>query len=205
MNIVAQAPAAAPITIASGASTAAFAVIAGEPGAGLQCNLNAPGSNRLNGQPFTVRAAGYFTVPASAATLATYTSSAVPIRFALFGSNTASFAAASGNVLWTTTSQAIFSVTSATALSCDWEIEAVFNGSNASATLIGTGNSRHGTSPSAPGTGLVDTVGATTNGLSSVNFATEPPVQFACGIITAASNLLGSGATATLTNFEIEQ
>lgn len=199
MQIVAQAPAAAPITIASGASTVAFSVIAGEPGAGTQCNLNYLGSNRMNGVSSRLRAAGYMTCGAG-----TYTSAAVPIRFCLWGSNTASFAAASGNIQWTTTSLAIFTVTSTTAVAVPWEIEATIMGDNASGFLTGSAHSFTGTSVNSA-TPVVQTEAAIISPLTATNMNTEPPIQFTAGIITAASNLLNIGlSTVTLTEFVLE-
>lgn len=198
MYIIAQAPSAAPLTLSTGASTVAFNVIAGEPGAGTQVNLNAPGSNRLNGVPFIVRAAGNVTMPAG-----TYTTAATPISFALYASNTASFAAATANGIFSATAVAIFTVSSATPVAIEWEVEAQVQGSNASGRLMGRGTAETNTPA---GTQAVTSVGSLATSLSSVNFASEPPVQFAVGIVTAAANLLGTGgsAVANLTNFVIE-
>jgi len=196
MYIISQAPAAAPITVSSGASTVAFNVIAGEPGAGTQCNLNAPGSNKLNGQPFTVRAAGNVTLQAG-----TYTSAATPISFVLYAGNTASFAAAVGNGIFSTVAVAIFTQSSAVATSLEWEVEAQLQGDNTGAKLMGLGR---GITMTPSGVqNFTYTVTAVVP--TSVNFAAEPPVQFTAGIVTAASNLLNVGtAVANLTSFVIE-
>ena len=85
------APSAAAVTVATAAGLGVFNVIAGEPGAGTQCNLNVPGSNRLNGQPFVVRAGGIISMSAG-----TYTATIQPLVFA---STTAGFTAALGNVI----------------------------------------------------------------------------------------------------------
>jgi hypothetical protein len=200
MYVIANAPSAAPITLSSGAATAAFNVIAGEPGAGTQCNLNMPGSNRLNGQPFLVRAAGNVTMPAG-----TYTTAATPISFALYASNTASFAAATANGIFSTTAVGIFTVTSATPVAIEWEIEAQMHGSNASGRIAGRGTADTW-APSATVIEAITAVGVLASFPSSVVFSAEPPLQFAVGIVTVASNLLGTGgsAVANLTNFELE-
>lgn len=196
---ISQAPAASILTVATGAAQSPFLVAAGEPGAGTQLNLNVPGSNRLNGQPFTVRAAGFMTCPAG-----TYTSAATPIQFVFWGSNTASFAAATGNALFSTTALAIFSVSSATALSVPWEMEMQISGDSTSGTLVGTGQAFFGTSVN-----LVTSVAQARAALGqlptvhTVNMATEPPIQLAVGCITAASNLLLT-STLTLTQFLLE-
>lgn len=197
MYIISQAPAAAPITLSSGASTVAFSVIAGEPGAGTQCNLNAPGSNRLNGQPFRVRAAGNISLAAG-----TYTSSAVPISFILYASNTASFTAALANNVFSSTAVAIFSQASAVATTLEWNIEGIFQGDNTGAKLMG---STQGESMTPSGVQALYANQTAPNVLASVNFAAEPPAQFAVGFLTAASNLLNVGsAVANLTSFVLE-
>jgi hypothetical protein len=197
MYILGQAPAAAPITISSGASTVAFSVIAGEPGAGTQDNLNMPGSNKLNGQPFTVRAAGNVTLQAG-----TYTSAASPISFVLYAGNTASFAAAIGNGIFSSTAVAIFTQSSAVATTLEWEIEAQCQGDNTGAKLMGRGNALTMT-PS--GVQAFTAIGTLAVVPTSVVFSAEPPVQFTVGIVTPASNLLNVGtATANLTSFVLE-
>ena len=197
MYIIAQAPAAAPITVSSGASTVAFNVIAGEPGAGTQCNLNAPGSNKLNGQPFTVRAAGNIVLAAG-----TYTSSALPILFAINAANTASFAAVSANQVFSSSTVGIFTQSSAVATSLEWEVEVQVQGDNTGAKLMGRGSALTMT-PS--GVQAFTAIGALASTPTSVNFAAEPPVQFAVSLTTAASNLLNIGsAVANLTSFVLE-
>lgn len=197
MYIIAQAPAAAPLTLASGASTVAFNVIAGEPGAGTQCNLNAPGSNRLNGQPFRVRAAGNISLAAG-----TYTSAAVPISMILYASNTASFTAVLANNVFSSTAVAIFTQSSAVATSLDWNIEGIFQGDNANGHLMG---STQGETMTPSGVQALSANQVAPTSPSSVNFASEPPVQFAVGFLTAAANLLNIGsAVANLTSFVLE-
>lgn len=204
MYIIAEAEAAAPLTVSTGAAQSPFLIISGEPGAGTQNNLNLPGSGKYNGQAFIVRASGFITVPAG-----TWTSSATPLQFALWGSNTASFTAASGNVLWTAASYAIFSITSATArTTVPWSFEVEMEGDSTSGIIVGNGNARLTVSPSVV-TGLTAvTPTVIAQSPTTLNFSAEPPIQFAVGVITAASNLLaasGTGGTVvTLTQFLIE-
>lgn len=195
MYIVSQAPAAANITPSTGAATAAFAVIAGEPGAGTQCNLNAPGSNRLNGQPFYVRAAGLINLPAG-----TVTTSATPIQFELAAANTASFAVATGNVIASATAIAVFTYASASAVSLPWTIEAEFVGGG---SLLGKSDFIT-QDPNGVVVGAAAPV-ATIHSPTSIVWSAEPPVQFAAAIITAAANNLPVGTTVSLTSFIIEQ
>jgi hypothetical protein len=195
MYVISQAPAASSITLAAGAATATFNVIAGEPGAGTQVNLNAPGSNRLNGQPFRVRAAGSILLAAG-----TYTAAATPIQIFINASNTASFAAASGNQLFTATSIAAFTWTSAVTGAIDWAVEGLVMGDNQAGKvgglIVGTANDPNGVA-------TVTSNVASVTSPSSVNFAVEPPLQFAVSIRTAASNLLNS-PVASLTEFQLE-
>lgn len=195
MYIIAQAPAAAGVTIAAGAATATFNVIAGEPGAGTQCNLNLPGSNKLNAQPFRVRAAGNIVVAAG-----TYTTAATPIQVVLNASNTASFAAASGNAIFSGTAVAAYTWTSAVAGSLSWQIEAQLQGDNSGTKVGGTGTAWI-MNPNGLSLVLANTL--TAQSPSSVSFAAEPPVQFTVSIISAAANLLAS-PVANLTSFVVE-
>ncbi len=199
MYIIAQAPASAGLTLSTGAATSAFVVIAGEPGAGTQTNLNAPGSNKLNGQPFIVRAAGNIVLAAG-----TYTSAATPFSVALYGSNTASFAAAATNGLFTSTAIPIFTVSSAVPTAASWEIEGQFLGDSTFARLQGRATAQT-TTPAGAST-AVDAVAVTKTLPSAVNFAAEPPLQFTVAIVTAAANLLSavSPAVANMTSFVLE-
>ena len=195
MYIIAQAAAASAITLAAGAATATFNVIAGEPGAGTQVNLNAPGSNRLNGQPFRVRAAGTIALAAG-----TYTSAGVPIQIFVNASNTASFAAASGNQLFSSTSLAAFTWTSAVAGGIDWQVEGLLVGDSGAGKV---GGLVVGSITDPNGVATVTSNVASVTSPSSVNFATEPPLQFTVSVRTAAANLLAS-PVAALTQFQLE-
>lgn len=196
MYVISQAPAASGITLAAGAATATFNVIAGEPGAGTQVNLNVPGSNRLNGQPFRVRAAGTVAVAAG-----TYTTAATPIQVLLCASNTASFAAVAANAVFSGTAVAAYTWTSAVAGGLDWSVEGYFLGSNTSGKVGGLGIS---TFADANGKSTVTTSNvADSQSPSSVNFATEPPLQFSLAVVTAAANLLASPVM-NITQFQLE-
>lgn len=196
MYVISQAPAASSITLAAGAATATFNVIAGEPGAGTQVNLNAPGSNRLNGQPFRVRAAGTVAVAAG-----TYTTAATPIQVLLCASNTASFAAVAANAVFSGTAVAAYTWTSAVAGGLDWSVEGYFVGSNTSGKVGGLGISTFA-DPNGKSTVTTSNV-ADSQSPSSVNFATEPPLQFSLAVVTAAANLL-AGPVMNITQFQLE-
>lgn len=196
MYIIANANAAAAITLAAGAATATFNVIAGEPGAGTQVNLNVPGSNKLNGQPFRVRASGTLAVAAG-----TYTTAATPVQVLLCAANTASFAAVAANAVFSGTAVAAYTWTSAVAGGLDWSVEGYFVGSNTSGKVGGLGIS---TFADANGKSTITTSNvADSQSPSSVNFASEPPLQFSLAVVTAAANLLASPVM-TVTQFVLE-
>lgn len=179
MYIIAQAPSAAVVS-STAVGTVAFNVIAGEPGAGTQCNLNAPGSNKLNGQPFVVRAAGFTTYAAG-----TYTASTVQI--ALNASNTASFAAAAGNQIASLTAFVAITYASASATAVPWEIEVEMSGDGTSKILMGEQAGYQGTSANAASTIVSTARVAAANPLTTFNPATEPPVQFAVSVISGGA------------------
>lgn len=201
MATIGQALPAATLTVSSGAAQSPFLIAAGQPGAGTQLNLNVPGSNKFNGVPFTVKAAGYMTCGAG-----TYTSAATPIQFVLWASNTASFAAATGNAIFSMTALAIFSVSSASAVSVPWEIEATISGDSTSGTLIGSGQGLQGTSVNlVTGIAVARAALGQLPTVHTVNMASEPPLQIAAGVISASANLLNVGSTTvTLTNLTLE-
>lgn len=197
MVVIAQAPAAANSTIALGLSTAAaalsvFNVIAGEPGAGTQCNLNVPGSNRLNGQPFRVRAAGFISFAAG-----TYTSS---VQTLLHASTTAGFTAAAASAVYSAAAVAV-TVSGATAKVIPWFVETIVSGDSTSGLLniVNEANMNNGAQQiTAPAVGV--------NVPTAVSFATEPPLQFAASIqVGATSNTFPlSAVTTSLTAFQLE-
>lgn len=197
MQVIAQAPAAANSTIALGVSTAAaalsvFNVIAGEPGAGTQCNLNVPGSNRLNGQPFRVRAAGFVSFAAG-----TYTSS---VQTLLHASTTAGFTAAAASAVYSAAAVAV-TIAAATAKVIPWFVETIVSGDSTSGLLnvVNEANMNNGAQQiTAPAVGV--------NVPTAVNFATEPPLQFAASIqVGSTSNTFPlSAVTTSLTVFQLE-
>jgi hypothetical protein len=205
MQIIAQAVSAAPITVTGAASTTSasvsyFNVIAGEPGAGSQLLLSAPGTNRLNGQPFKVRSAGYTTLAAG-----TYTTS---ITILTGVSKTAGFTAAASNSLILTTTTVPVTLSSASAVSYPWSLDIQLEGDSTSGVLSGTlfGQINNGASIGFPTTGANATWNQITNSPSTINFATEPPFQFAFGVQvgTTSNTFPVSNAVSTLTNAVIE-
>src|SRR5258708_7431786 len=184
MYIIAQAPLSAVVSVAAAASATinAFQVIAGEPGAGSQNNLNLPGGNRLNGQSFTIRAAGFATLAAF-----TSTSGTTPLNFVLYGSNTASFAAATGNALFTV-SVAAFTFASATAKTVPLEVEMECSGDTGSALVVGAGQ---GLAADPNGVKVATARAAIAQSPTTLNFLTEPPMQFAAALTMGTSANLG--------------
>ena len=195
MQVIKQAPAAANAAVTTAATLGVPNVIAGEPGAGSQVSLSAPGSNVLNGQPFVVRAGGILNMAAG-----TYTATVQPV---LYASTTAGFTAATGSMLFTITAVALTFTTTA-AVAAPIEIEAHLIGDSTSGALNGWYQAQiPNTSVGAAFT--PQTIAPTTLGrnLSSVNFATEPPVQFAVGVGCTAGSA-AAGSVFTLTNFQLE-
>lgn len=189
MYIIAQAQAAQAITQAAAAlSTTSqaliFNVIAGEPGAGAQLGLNAPGSNRLNGQRFKVRAAGGLQLGAG-----TYTATVQPL---LYASKTAGFTAGAASAIVSAAAVAIV-VGSAAASNYLWEAEAEVQGDNASGKVQGNGENQVNNSVMAEAV-LV-------NNPTSVDFSAEPPLQFSAGV-TLVGAVAGSVASLAELNLE---
>ena len=197
MQVITQAPAAAVLTFgATGVN--AFNVIAGEPGAGTQCNLNLPGSNRLNAQPFVVRAGGIINMAAG-----TYTATIQPLVFA---SNTVGFTASAGNAIYSGAAVGC-TMTSTAAVATPFELEVHLIGDSTSATLTGwyqsvfpAASTGAAFTPTVAGPTLVSTAGHVP---TSVNFATEPPVQFAVGV-GLSTGTAATGSTVSLTQFQCE-
>lgn len=201
MITVAQAPGAAPITVAAAASTTAavtgiFNVIAGEPGAGAQLNLSLPGTNRANGQPFRVRAAGYVSMNAG-----TYTASVQPL---LYASTAAGFTASAAAAI-VSNAAIVVTMSSATTVGVPWAIEVYASGDSTSGTLAGI------SSQIVNNQTLIVTTGATApvvigNIPTSISFSTEPPLQFAvaCTVGGTANDYPKAGCTSNLTQFIVE-
>lgn len=200
MIVVAQAPGASPITVAAAASTTSavtgiFNVIAGEPGAGSQLLLSIPGTNRLNGQPFRVRAAGYIAMNAG-----TYTATVQPLLYASIAAGfTASAAAAIVSV-----AAAVVTMASAVTVGIPWTIEVLLVGDSTSGTLAGTATQIvNNQTTIVGGTAPVAIVNIPT----SINFSTEPPLQFAvaCTIGGTANDFPKGGCVSNLTGAWIEE
>ena len=198
MVIIAQAPASASLAFAAVASTVAttavFNVIAGEPGAGSQTSLSLPGSNRLNAQQFVVRASGILTLGAG-----TYTATVQPL---ICASTTAGFTATAANAIFSTTAVSV-TPTSASAVSYPWYAEVTLEGDSTSGTLNGTVRGAVA-NVQTPTTAASNTWNQIVNGPTSVNFATEPPLQFAVAVQSVANGGFQKASSAQLTQFSIE-
>jgi hypothetical protein len=224
MYIISQAPAAAALTLSTGAATAAFLVAAGEPGAGTQCNVSAPGSNRLNGQPFIVRAAGYVQLPASFSG----TTSATPLQLCMLA-GPSPFTSVAGIVApFSNTAVVAFTGNSSATQVMPFSIAGQFQGgpgASSAGTLSGgavTGSATVAAnylsafnlggqilSPGVAGVGvnLITIPTLTTLAVGGWNPLTEPSMQFTISLVTAASNLLGGAsgvAIANLTSLVLE-
>jgi hypothetical protein len=205
MYVIAQPPSAAAITVTGAASTTAanlstFNVISGEPGAGSQLSLSLPGSNRLNGQPFRVRAAGYSSIAAG-----TFTTS---ITYMIHASTTAGFTATAANSLLLTTTATAITISAATAKVIPWAAELLISGDTVSGLMSGSGSGQvnNGALTTWPATAANGTWNQLTNALTSINFATEPPMQFAVSVqVGTTSNTFPlSNVTHTLTQLQLE-
>lgn len=147
-------------------STAASQVVQITAGGNLV--MVAPGSNRLNGQQFTVLASGF-----AGCTSGTYTATIQPI---LYGD--ASLATVTTKPLFSCTAGTL-AFTGTVAGAIPWNLSATFSGDNASGSLAGVGDGVVATTITSPV--------ATTKPVSTINFATEPPVKFAIGNTTAGT------------------
>jgi hypothetical protein len=174
-----------------------------------QCQINAPGRNRLNGVPFTVRAAGYISMPGQ-----TVTTSAAPVTFGLYGANTAAFSAAAGNLLGSTVMPQ-FTCSAQGLTGCYFLLEASLYGVTGGilgGAIQGWNADVNGRTTvlnrTAVGTIISSNLNWETNAspaeadASFNNALASPPVQFAAAISTAASvNLVG---TFVLTSLVLE-
>lgn len=172
MVIISQAPLSVAQTTTTGGTF--------QSAVGGQLLLTAPGSARLEGKSFNVRASGYVTLAAG-----TYTAAVSAI---LYGA-APGFTAASGNALFTATANVVQSGTVAAAVPV--QIDVVLEGDSVSGQLQGRG------------TGMVNNslqaAAAIGHAPTSINFASEPPVTFAAGF-TAASQ----ASAAVLDQFILE-
>jgi hypothetical protein len=184
MEIFAQAPGAA-VYPCNAAGTFGFLTLPAEtlysPLFALQCNVNAPGSNRLNGQSFRVRASGSVVFPAG-----TYTSAAIQIS--LNGSNTAAFSVAAANQIGTLSALAAVTYAATVAVAVPWQIEAELTGDGMSGSLLGVFQGCTGTSANAPGTPIVQSPTAILNPVTNFDPTGEPCAQFAVGVTVGGPN-----------------
>ena len=153
--------------------------------AGSNLILNAPGSNRLNGKQFRVKASGWVTTASG-----TYTATIQPV---LYGDA----------VLSTVTTKPLFSATAGTiaftgtvAGAVPWALTAWMEGDTLSGTVSGAAQSVAGVTYKIA-TQLVPPVTTT------INFATEPPIKFAVGIATAGT--LGATPKFVINEFTLDE
>jgi len=154
--------------------------------AGGNLILNAPGSNRLNGKQFFVQASGYVSGGAG-----TYTATIQPI---LYGD--ASLATVTTKPLFSATAGTLaYTGTAAAGLTIPWTLWAELEGDTLSAAFYGNAQGQAGA------TFKVPTV--TVAPVSTINFATEPPIKFAVGMTTGGT--LGAAPKLVITEFGLVQ
>lgn len=207
MYIISQAPAAAATAISTAAaSTATFAVAAGEPGAGNIAAVAMPGSNKLNGQPFVVRAAGYFSITG---TLTLATSGATPVQLVLNSqlATTATVSVANATAMASLTAIAAYTQAAATVAASapvimPWAISVQFiGGPGSSLQSYNLGGSM--ANPNLLNLVTVPALG--TAALASFNPLTEPAALFFPSIVIASSaNTGGAVLSANLTSLVLE-
>jgi hypothetical protein len=187
MAVIANGPSVSTVT---GATGGVFNVIAGEPGAGAQATLNLPGSGKFNGQYFKVRASGLVTLTAG-----TYTATVQPL---LYASTVAGYTASAAAAIYTPTAYNV-TVASASTTKVPWTVEVSLEGDSTSGQIHGTTEATYYN-----GAAQLVALAAISNAatVSSVNFATEPPVQFAIGC-TLGGATTGAGSTSALSQWAI--
>lgn len=136
--------------------------------AGGNLILQVPGSNKLLGKSFYVQASGFASSGAG-----TFTATVQPI---IYGD--ASLATVTTKPLFSATAGTL-AFTGTTSGAIPWNIALEVIGDSLSGTFGGNGQSQVGVTYKAPVT-LVAPV-------STINFATEPPIKFALGVTTSAS------------------
>lgn len=142
---------------------------------GAQFNLLAPGSSRLEQSPFRVRACGWVKIPAG-----TFTATLVAALYGVAGA--AAWTAASGNQIALSGSQS-YTQAGTTAVVVPFEVDCLCEGDSTSGILQGA--------YAAMVNNVLTASTLLANKPTSVNFATEPPLQFAAGV-----TLTNAGATA---------
>jgi len=163
-------------------STAASQVIQSTAGSNLI--LQAPGSNKLLGKSFYVQASGYATSGPG-----TFTATIQPI---LYGD--ASLATVTTKPLFSATAGTL-AYTGTASASIPWTLWAEFEGDTTSGTFYGVAQSVVGAT--------LKTQTITVAPVSTINFATEPPIKFAIGNTTAGT--VGTGLKFVTTEFLIYQ
>lgn len=146
---------------------------------GAQLNVLAPGSGRLEQWPFIVKASGWVRIPAG-----TYTATLIAALYAVAGS--AAWTAASGNKIAASTSIS-FTQAGTAAVVVPFQIQVSCEGDSTSGKLQGIMSDIVNNVKDSTNNGAI-----LTNAPTSVNFQTEPPLQFACGL-----EMANAGATAT--------
>lgn len=166
MVIISQAPAAAQITAATGG---VFNAAAGEPGAGSQLPISLPGTGRLEGKAFRVRASGYATFVFAGATTVTVQ----PLIYA----GASGFTAAAANAVFSAAAVNVVATGASTA-TVPWLAEIEAEGDS-------VGGKLQGLIKGVVNNTLVD-LAPIANPPSSLSFTTEPPLQFAVGVTASA-------------------
>jgi hypothetical protein len=140
-----------------------------------QHNLLMLGSSKFEQVPFTVKASGWVTIPAG-----TFTATLVAALYGVAGS--AAWTAAAGNQIALSGSQS-FTQAGTTAVIVPFYIECLCEGDSTSGKLQG----RY----AAIVNNVLTAATLMANAPTGVNFATEPPLQFAAGV-----TLTNAGTTA---------
>ena len=183
MAIIADALKVTPAAPYTGIAATAQTVV--QTTAGGNLILNAPGSNRLNGQQFYVAASGYIVTSGGG----TFTATVAPI---LYGD--ASLATVTTKPLFTATAGTL-AYTGTTGAAIPWSLFAELEGDTTSGTFWGNVESQAGSSYK------IKTV--ITQPTSTINFATEPPMKFAVGVTYVGT--LGAKAQFVCTQFQLIQ
>jgi hypothetical protein len=171
MVIIAQAGPANTVTAAAGGVFTALGTTA-------QLNLNAPGSNRLNGSAFVLRASGWSTLAAG-----TYTATVTVTLYGVANTLTSqaiAWTAASGNAI-AASSAASVTQAGTVAVTVPWVIEAYLSGDGNSGLLQGI------LSRAVVNNAVTTNNTAITHAPTGVAFNSEPPLQFACGAAPSAN------------------
>lgn len=162
----------APAAAITGATGGTFSVSAGP-----QVVVSLPGASAMEQVPFTVKASGYISLGAG-----TYTATVQPL---LYASTTAGFTAAAANAIYSAAAVG-WTITSATPITAPFSLEAHLVGDSTSGKVNGW---TQGLAPTAGtgGTTAFAALTAITNAPTSVSFSAVVPLQFAAGVVLAAT------------------